>query len=191
MGPVNAISTVFAKTFTFKGRAGRSEYWWFFLLYIIGSIIFALLDLRTIVAFAQDQGEQAIFSLSPFNLLSPWFFIVMAIPYFSLAIRRLHDSGFSGFWVILSFVPLGAIALLILHAMPSQNSTTIHGSPAARPVVDPSGKPLTEDRHKRAMQGYALLFDKDKTPTPAQQAQRKAEISDYYRSKVLKSAPSA
>lgn len=143
------------------------------------------------MALAQAEGEQAIFGLSAFDLLSPWYFIIIAVPYFSLAIRRLHDAGFSGFWVILTLIPFGQVALLILHMLPSQNSTTIHGTPAAQPMADPSGKPLTADRHKRAMQGYALLFDKDKTPTPAQQAQRKAEISDYYRSKVLKSAPSA
>jgi hypothetical protein len=40
------------------------------------------------------------------------------------------------------------------------------------------------------MQGYGLLFDKDKQPTQQQLAARKAEVSDYYRSRVTKSAPS-
>jgi hypothetical protein len=78
-----------------------------------------------------------------------------------------------------------------MYVLPSQNSTTVHGTPAAGPVVDRTGKPLTVDAHKRAMQGYALLLDKDKRPSPEQQAARKAEIGDYYRTHVLKSAPQA
>jgi len=50
---------------------------------------------------------------------------------------------------------------------------------------------MTVDSHKRAMQGYAVLFDKDKPVTAEMQAARKAEVADYYRSRVLKASPSA
>ena len=191
MGPLNAISTVFAKTFTFSGRASRSEYWWFFAFYFIGSIVCLAIDAAMVLPVVQALGPQAIEVISPLSFASIWFAIAMSIPYLSLSVRRLHDAGFSGFWTLLYFLPFGALVLLIMHALASQNTTTVHGTPAAQPKADAAGKAVPVDQHKRAMQGYALLFDKDKKPTAQQQAERKAEISDYYRSKVLKAAPQA
>lgn len=88
-----AISTCFSKSFTFSGRAARSEYWWFFLFYVLGVILFGLLDgiffgpdLRT----GQDR-----------DILSGIWGFVLYIPLFAAAWRRLHDAGRPGWYALI------------------------------------------------------------------------------------------
>jgi len=188
MGPLKSISTAIARTFTFSGRASRAEYWWFFALYTAVCMVCVLLDGMMVVDLVEQGGEAALATLGVFAFKSTIAWLVMMPTLACVTVRRLHDAGFSGFWLLLYLVPLGGLVLLILHMLPSQNSTTVHGSPAGGPVVSPTGKPMTTDAHKRAMQGYALLFDKDKKPTPEMEAARKAEIKDYYQRNVLKPA---
>lgn len=190
MGPFSAVTTAFVKTLSFSGRASRSEYWWYSLFYFIACMVATFVDIRMVAALVESQGEQALYAIDPLKLVSLWTSLLFFIPMFSLSIRRLHDAGFSGFWMLLYFIPVAGLALLILHMLPSEGRTTAYGAPAAGPVKDPSGRPVSVDAHKRAMQGYAVLFDKDKQVSPEMQAARKAEISDYYRSKVLKPAAS-
>jgi len=191
MGPITAVSTVLSKIFTYSGRASRSEYWWYYLACGIIATICIAIDSMALIKLTALYGDEAIFYIQPFTLATVWAWIITVPAFLSVSVRRLHDAGFSGFWVLLYFVPLGALVVLILHMLPSKGSTTVHGTPASGPKVTATGKPMTVDAHKRAMQGYALLYDMDKKPTPEMQAARKAEISDYYRTKVLKAAPSA
>jgi uncharacterized membrane protein YhaH (DUF805 family) len=186
MGPITAISTVLSKIFTYSGRASRSEYWWYYLACVLIGLVCLAIDSITIIKLVDLHGEEAMFHIRPLQLATVWAWIATVPPYISVTVRRLHDAGFSGFWTLLYFVPLGGLVLVILHILPSQGTTTAHGTPASGPVVDRTGKPVTADAHQRAMQGYALLFDKDKKPSPQMQAARKAEISDYYRNNVLK-----
>ena len=191
MGPLTAISTAFAKTFTYSGRASRSEYWWYSLFYFLVCLVCAFLDTMTMIGLVQEHGEQAFTLGALLTLKSLYACIILIPPFLSLSVRRLHDAGFSGFWMLICFVPVGGLVLLVMHIFPSTESTTVHGTPASKQRMDHKGKPLTPDAHHRAMQGYALLFEKDKRPSPETQAARKAEIADYYRNQVLKSAPNA
>lgn len=191
MGPLTAISQAVAHSFQFSGRASRSEYWWFMLVYTLVITICGFIDSMMVMSLIAEQGEQAIFSLGLFDFASTFAWIITLPTILSLTVRRLHDAGFSGFWLILYFIPFGGLALLVMHIMPSEARTTAYGTPAAAPAASPTGKPVSVDSHKRAMQGYALLFDKDKKVSPAEQQARKAEVSDYYRTQVLKSAKPA
>jgi uncharacterized membrane protein YhaH (DUF805 family) len=191
MGPIAAITTAFTKTFTYRGRASRGEYWWYFAFYLLVSIVCSFIDAATLIALVQEQGEQAIVPATFLKMTSLYAYILMIPPFLSVSVRRLHDAGFSGFWILVYVIPLGALALIVMHILPSAGGTTAHGAPANGIQTDRKGKPVTTDAHARAMQGYGLLFDKDKRPTPEMQAARKAEVADYYRSRVLKSAPPA
>ncbi|MGJ8595837.1 DUF805 domain-containing protein [Sulfitobacter sp.] len=191
MGPLTAISQAVARSFTFSGRASRSEYWWFFLAYTVVFIICGSIDAFMITSLVQQEGEQALFTLGVFDLTSAFAWIITLPTMLSVTVRRLHDAGFSGFWMVLYFIPVGGLALIIMHMLPSEGRTTAYGTPAAAPAPRAAGKTVPVDAHKRAMQGYALLFDKDKKVSPEVQAARKAEVSDYYRTQVLKSAKTA
>lgn len=190
-GPLTALNLAFVHAFNFKGRATRAEFWWVILFFSIIGAAASFADGLMLMGVLEDVDPNAILALGPFDFFSFYFFLITLVPHTSLAVRRLHDAGFSGFCVLFYSVPLiGQLVLLVMFCLPSSRDTSVHGSPKG-PAVAPGGKPVTVDVHKRAMQGYATLFDSDKPVTQEMQAARKAEISDYYRSKVLKSAPAA
>ena len=93
-----AIRSAFVRWCTFSGRAGGSEYWWFVLF---GTIVFGLASLVDQAAF----GRHALFWATCT--------LVFLMPYVAVAVRRLHDTNRSGWWLLLVFVPLGNIVLLI------------------------------------------------------------------------------
>ncbi|HUS52851.1 MAG TPA: DUF805 domain-containing protein [Thermohalobaculum sp.] len=88
-----AVAVCFQDYWTFSGRASRSEYWWFFLFIIVGSLVLALID-RAL--FGEDMllGFGGLFSL--FTIL----------PQAAVAWRRMHDTGRSGFFNLLPGIPL-------------------------------------------------------------------------------------
>ena len=91
MDPVTAIKTCFKKYFDFKGRARRSEFWWFFLFVAIVSSVFSFFGL-----------------LSPIvGYLSLAFSLAVLIPELAVLCRRLHDTGRGSWWVVLMAILMG------------------------------------------------------------------------------------
>ncbi|MFT4792410.1 MAG: uncharacterized membrane protein YhaH (DUF805 family) [Paracoccaceae bacterium] len=105
-----AIKSCFNKYATFSGRAPRSEYWYFTLFLILAQI-------------ALQFVGAAIFDVNGavYILLSLIFSLGTLLPTFSVAVRRLHDIGRTGWWVWISLVPLiGMIVMLIFTCIRSQ-----------------------------------------------------------------------
>lgn len=101
MSFMQAVKSAFANFFTLTGRAPRSEYWYFVLFCILGSFALGLVDG---IVFGAALG------LAP---LSTAFALLTFIPSIALAFRRLHDLDKSGWWLLLSFVPvIGWLVLL-------------------------------------------------------------------------------
>lgn len=88
----------------FEGRARRSEYWWFTL--INAAIAFGILFVTAIIA---ASAEAAV----PLILLTFLWLAATIIPSLAVAVRRLHDTDKSGWWLLLQLVPLGGIVILI------------------------------------------------------------------------------
>ena len=88
MSPVESIVTCFKKCFVFKGRARRSEFWWFsLLLFIVYSA------LTWLGRFVPEVGEIGVICA-----------FLLSIPQFAAATRRLHDTGNSGWWIFVVFI---------------------------------------------------------------------------------------
>lgn len=113
-----AIRSVFSKYAVFRGRATRSEYWFFalfnFLIYmgilIIGSV--------TSGTSTSSSGPTVIFGFLTFI----WICVVL-LPSISVSVRRLHDAGYSGWLYLLGLIPyLGSIILFIFGLLSSQDS---------------------------------------------------------------------
>jgi len=96
--------TALRKYCDFKGRAPRAEYWWFFLLAAILMIVAQGLD-------AALFGKQSLFTLV--------LFLAIFLPYLGVGVRRFHDIGMSGWWVLLGVIPiLGLLALIFFYVRP-------------------------------------------------------------------------
>lgn len=109
----------------FTGRARRKEYWTFHLVNIAIVIIlvfaFALLIPSTI---AQRENS---FALIPWLIVFVAFVLATLIPGLAVSVRRLHDTNLSGWWLLLSLVPLGGIVLLVFHLLDSNPGPNRYG----------------------------------------------------------------
>ena len=97
-----AVQSVFSNYANFRGRACRSEFWWFQLFLLVGGIVAALLDL-----FANTN----LLGGSP---LATLFWLATIIPDLAVTVRRLHDTDSSGWWILLGLIPLIGMVVLIV-----------------------------------------------------------------------------
>ena len=97
-----AIDKAFRNYFNFSRRSNRSEFWYFFLFILIGNFLTHLIDTYIIGYHPDEMG-----------IVSGIFFLATAFPQLSLTFRRLHDTGKSGWWFLLSFTIIGLIPLLV------------------------------------------------------------------------------
>lgn len=98
---MNWYLDVLKKYAVFTGRARRKEYWFFFLISVIISIILSVID----GSFGSNGGM---------GVLSTLYSLAVLIPGIAVSVRRLHDINRSGWWLLIALVPiLGAIVLLV------------------------------------------------------------------------------
>jgi uncharacterized membrane protein YhaH (DUF805 family) len=107
----------------FSGRARRKEYWFFVLFNIIISVVLTVCDV-----FVGTYSAAA-----SIGILTGIYTLAVLIPGIAVSVRRLHDTGRSGWWVLIALVPLvGAIVLLIFMLIDSQPGQNAYGpSPKA------------------------------------------------------------
>ena len=196
MGFFEAVNSVFAGYFKFSGRAPRSEYWWFFLFEVLAIGVLGTVDVTMALGVLSAAGgsQWALMTLGPFDFMLTYYVIATFIPRLSLTIRRLHDVGLSGFFILFYFVPLvGALVVFVLTLLPSEADDNMHG-PRYRPRGGPRGGgpargPDGRPRKHDPMQGYAVLDRIKQEPTPEMRAARKAEVRALYEQRVLGKGP--
>ncbi len=91
----------------FDGRAGRAEFWWFALANLVA--YFALLILMGI-GFAIATGLGVVLLLA---VIAYWLAVI--VPAIAVAIRRLHDTDKSGWWLLIGLIPFGGLVLLFFY----------------------------------------------------------------------------
>jgi uncharacterized membrane protein YhaH (DUF805 family) len=124
LGMTNGLVSGYKHSFDWRGRADRSAYWWLLLWYVL--VVYApVLFMPALEKSGLADGATGTV------LLVAWMILVFGtIPaLISAAVRRLHDTGRSGWWWWLSLVLLIGVVLLILLAGPSQEETNEYGPP--------------------------------------------------------------
>lgn len=102
---------------TFSGRSRRREYWFFALFYVLIYVALTVVDALT-----------GSLSGGGIGLLSGLFALGMLIPSLSVTCRRLHDTDRSGWWMLISLIPLiGGIVLLVFMVFDSQPGPNQYG----------------------------------------------------------------
>jgi len=122
MGFVEAVQSCFRQYVGFTGRARRSEYWWFFLFGILVSIVTGLLD-AMLGTMNDDTNVGLIGTIASLALI---------LPSIAVAIRRLHDTSRSGWWILIGLIPIvGWIVLIVFYVQDSHPDNKYGPSPKA------------------------------------------------------------
>ena len=96
-----AIRVNFQKYATFRGRASRSEYWWFVLFSFLGGSAASIID---VALFGAENN------LSPLNTI---FSLALILPTLAVSVRRLHDIDRTGWWIGGFYLAMLAFFLVI------------------------------------------------------------------------------
>lgn len=96
----------------FEGRARRKEFWMFFLVDLLAAAV-----------------AEAIGQAIHLPALSSLYGLATLLPYVAVGVRRLHDTGRSGWWMLIQLIPLiGAIWLIVLLATAGNSGGNRYGS---------------------------------------------------------------
>ena len=99
------------KYLDFSGRAQRMEYWMFTLINFLVMLALSIVD--------------AVIGL---GILAPLYALAAFIPSIAVGVRRLHDTGRSGWWLLIGLVPLiGIIVLIVFFVQDSQPGANEYG----------------------------------------------------------------
>lgn len=109
---MNWYLTVLKKYAQFDGRAGLREFWMFVLINFLIVIALMLID----------------FAVGLFGILSIIYALGIIIPSIAVSVRRLHDTGKSGWNILLGLIPaIGFIILLFFYLQAGQNGENTYG----------------------------------------------------------------
>lgn len=107
MDMIEAYRTCIKKYATFNGRARRSEYWLFTLCNVLISLVLYGLNY-----FAQSQHSEVF--MMGVSIASIVYLLFILLPGLAAVVRRLHDTGHSGWYYFIGFIPIiGFIILLV------------------------------------------------------------------------------
>jgi len=124
----------------FFGRSRRSEFWLFNLL-ILSASAACLVGGAIIELATKLPGNEMGFRLV--GLLD----VVVVVPLFAVMVRRLHDIGKSGWWLLAGFIPFGAIALIMFWVRDGNSGENRFGpAPKAQPATF-GGEPDPRSQH--------------------------------------------
>ncbi|HLL64313.1 MAG TPA: DUF805 domain-containing protein [Micromonosporaceae bacterium] len=118
VGPLGYWTGCYRKYATFTGRARRAEYWWYTLFNVI--ILVVLFALGLLVGNSEPVD-------SIFGALVLVYFVTVFVPSLAVTSRRLRDAGVSGWFLLLEFIPLGAIAVFVMTLLPGTPGPNKYG----------------------------------------------------------------
>lgn len=114
MGFGEAIQSGFKNYVTWRGRASRSEFWWWMLFVYLVQIPFSIIYSISV----QNLVNAGTFEIGMFFNWAYYLMLVVSLalflPSLSVLIRRLHDTDRSGGWYWILLIPVvGTIVLLV------------------------------------------------------------------------------
>jgi len=93
-----AVRTVLGKYATFTGRASRSEYWWWFLAMLLFNLFLRVID-GAVFGVEVFDGQTG----GPLAMVAA---LALLLPNLAVAVRRLHDTDRSGWWILILLIPI-------------------------------------------------------------------------------------
>ena len=132
MGFGEAVKSFWSHYSKFKGRSRRSEYWWIQLFLVLTNLAVAAIDL----ALMNGDVDRFIANGGG-GIVGLIWILVTIVPALAVLVRRLHDTGKTGWWALIGFVPLiGGIVLLVFTVLDSDSGENKFGeSPKVSPAA--------------------------------------------------------
>ena len=122
-----ATVAVFTNFFNFNGRARRKEFWTFVLFYIVIMVGAIALDVTMGL-------NKYLYGNGPFYMIAN---LITFFPWLSAIIRRLHDVGHSGVYILWALVPfIGGIIILYATLKDSEAGSNDYGDSPKYPEID-------------------------------------------------------
>lgn len=123
---MNWYLSVWKQYATFSGRARRREFWMFSLFNIAASLLLIVADIA-LGTFSRSAGT---------GLFNGLYSLAVLIPSLAVTVRRLHDTGRSGWWLLIGFIPfIGGIIVLVFLVGDSESGDNAYGpNPKALPL---------------------------------------------------------
>ena len=123
MGFGEAVKSFWSHYSKFKGRSRRSEYWWIQLFLVLTNLAVAAIDLALM-----DGDVDRFIANGGGGIVGLIWILVTIVPALAVLVRRLHDTGKSGWWALIGFVPLvGGIVLLVFTVLDSDSGENKFG----------------------------------------------------------------
>ncbi|MCL3881147.1 DUF805 domain-containing protein [Marivita sp. GX14005] len=123
-----AVRAVISKYATFQGRASRPEFWWWVLVYLIVMFLASMLD-STLFGWMDDDAQ----------VITPLLSLALLLPNLAVGARRLHDSGRSGWWLLIGLIPvIGLLVLIYFYVQRSEPGPNRFGPPEPLPQSTPA-----------------------------------------------------
>ena len=119
-----AVNSVLSKYATFAGRASRAEFWRWVVVFVVLTFVTRMID-GALFASSIHAGLFERGAVQPLTLTA---ILALFVPNMALAVRRLHDTGRSGWWLLLMLVPfVGPLVLLYWYVQPSEDGPNHFG----------------------------------------------------------------
>jgi len=124
----------------FNGRARRMEFWMYNLIFAIGFFALSLLSQISTIGMI-------------FRIISTLAVFALIVPSIAVGVRRLHDTGKTGWWMLLAIIPfVGWIILVIFFVIDGQSQYNIYGN-------DPKGRHEIADPQQIIDSDSVVTFD--------------------------------
>ncbi|MGZ9098276.1 MAG: DUF805 domain-containing protein [Brevundimonas sp.] len=111
-----------------QGRARRKEYWYFVLFQCLILLVPLAICVALAIAAGDNPSDGYSMAIGLFAMLAGVIYLLLLIPGISVAIRRFHDVGLTGWLILLGLIPyVGGLATFIITLLPSQAYPNKHG----------------------------------------------------------------
>jgi len=121
------------KYFVFSGRASRSEFWWWMLAFVVVSVGLSLINKAAVGPAPTDPSAVWHYILQT-SVLSTLWSLINFVGAAALTVRRLHDTGRSGWWWFVQLIPvIGSIVMIVFVLLPTRPQPVTTGQSGPDP----------------------------------------------------------
>lgn len=111
---LESVQTCFSNYVSWKGRASRSEFWYFVLFYMSSAIVALIIDVTLGTSYTYLNPSTETTSSLYYGYIYTLTALILFLPYLSVTVRRLHDKDRSGWYYWILLIPIVGFILFIV-----------------------------------------------------------------------------